>query len=70
MNTKAEEDSTVCSICYASAIDTTLLPCRHVSCHACITRHLLNHHRCFFCNSPVVQLARGAEVTDVKGEGG
>ena len=64
-----DEDSAVCGICYSSAIDTTLLPCRHLSCHTCIIRHLLNHQRCFFCNSPVAQLAGGGVVIDVGGGG-
>ncbi len=43
----------VCPICYAEAIDTRFLPCQHTSCAGCITRHLLNSRRCFFCNAEV-----------------
>ncbi len=43
----------VCPICYAEAIDTRFLPCQHTSCSDCITRHLLNSRRCFFCNAEV-----------------
>jgi Kip1 ubiquitination-promoting complex protein 1 len=44
----------LCSICYGAPIDTQFEPCRHASCHKCISRHLLNNARCFFCNADVV----------------
>jgi len=43
----------LCSICYADPIDTIFEPCHHRSCHKCISRHLLNTNRCFFCNAEV-----------------
>jgi hypothetical protein len=46
-----------CTICYACEVDTIFLPCKHKSCQRCISRHLLNNQRCFFCNSTVVNLS-------------
>lgn len=43
----------LCSICYSAPIDTRFDPCKHSSCHRCISRHLLNNSRCFFCNADV-----------------
>jgi Kip1 ubiquitination-promoting complex protein 1 len=43
----------VCPICYADAMDTRFQPCGHTSCADCITRHLLNSKRCFFCNAEI-----------------
>jgi hypothetical protein len=45
-----------CTICYACEIDTFFLPCKHQSCQRCISRHLLNNQRCFFCNTPISEL--------------
>ncbi|KAF3794181.1 E3 ubiquitin-protein ligase [Nymphaea thermarum] len=53
----AEDDEVICCICYACKSDSQLMPCNHKSCFGCISRHLLNSQRCFFCN---------ATVTDVK----
>lgn len=46
-----------CTICYACEVDTIFLPCKHKSCQRCISRHLLNNQRCFFCNSTIVKLS-------------
>ncbi|KAM7523681.1 hypothetical protein LguiA_013583 [Lonicera macranthoides] len=49
-------DDSVCCICYARDADAKFVPCSHISCFGCISRHLLNCHRCFFCNATVVQV--------------
>jgi len=58
--TKVEEDmdadEDTCTICYSATVDTSFLPCGHRSCHQCISRHLLNNKRCFFCNKDVESL--------------
>nr|GMC63097.1 E3 ubiquitin-protein ligase RKP [Ipomoea batatas] len=51
------EDS-VCCICYASEANTRFVPCSHVSCYGCITRHMLNCDRCFFCNATVTEVVK------------
>ena len=43
----AEED--ICPICYDRPISAVFQPCGHSSCRACITMHLYNSKRCFFC---------------------
>lgn len=53
-----EEREGVCCICYACDADTTFEPCNHRSCYSCITRHLLNSRRCFFCNTKVTVVMR------------
>jgi Kip1 ubiquitination-promoting complex protein 1 len=53
-----DEDDSTCCICYAGAADARFVPCSHRSCHGCITRHLLNCQRCFFCNATVVEVVR------------
>lgn len=45
-----------CCICYACDSDALFEPCHHRSCLGCITRHLLNSPRCFFCNAPVTNV--------------
>lgn len=50
-----------CCICYACEADAEFSPCSHRSCYGCITRHLLNSHRCFFCNATVVDVVRISE---------
>jgi len=40
-----------CPICFAAVIDTRFEPCKHRSCNKCISRHLLNSQKCFFCNA-------------------
>ncbi|KAK3240182.1 hypothetical protein CYMTET_49961, partial [Cymbomonas tetramitiformis] len=59
-----ETDDSLCSICYASTIDTEFLPCKHQSCKRCISRQLINSARCFFCNATVDSISPIA-VTDV-----
>eukprot|EP00026_Physarum_polycephalum_P000167 Phypoly_transcript_00167.p1 GENE.Phypoly_transcript_00167~~Phypoly_transcript_00167.p1 ORF type:complete len:1267 (-),score=142.60 Phypoly_transcript_00167:838-4638(-) len=54
----------LCSICYSFSIDTQFEPCKHVSCHKCITRHLLNNSKCFFCNAVVVSTHPCPSPTD------
>ncbi|XP_021802010.1 E3 ubiquitin-protein ligase RKP isoform X2 [Prunus avium] len=51
----------MCCICYACEADAKFSPCSHRSCYGCITRHLLNSHRCFFCNATVVDVVRISE---------
>ncbi|KAF6149306.1 hypothetical protein GIB67_026162 [Kingdonia uniflora] len=53
-----EEDEGQCCICYACEADAQFKPCSHKSCFGCITRHLLNSQRCFFCNGKVVEVFR------------
>uniref|UniRef100_A0A1D1Z8J2 RING-type E3 ubiquitin transferase n=1 Tax=Anthurium amnicola TaxID=1678845 RepID=A0A1D1Z8J2_9ARAE len=53
-----EDDKDYCCICYASDSDTQFEPCHHRSCFGCITRHLLNGQRCFFCNATLVDVVR------------
>ncbi|KAK9096838.1 hypothetical protein Sjap_022335 [Stephania japonica] len=56
------EDSQCC-ICYASEADAQFKPCSHRSCFVCITRHLLNCQRCFFCNATVLDVIRVSKRT-------
>eukprot|EP00850_Spirogloea_muscicola_P003185 SM000012S25447 [mRNA] locus=s12:1115664:1123627:- [translate_table: standard] len=51
-----DEESSLCAICYASEADTFLMPCSHLSCRRCISRHLLNSRKCFFCNATIAEL--------------
>ncbi|XP_047329553.1 E3 ubiquitin-protein ligase RKP [Impatiens glandulifera] len=54
-----EEDNTTdltCCICYTSDADARFVPCSHISCYGCISRHLLNCQRCFFCNATVLDV--------------
>eukprot|EP00245_Coleochaete_scutata_P018512 TRINITY_DN967_c1_g2_i1.p1 TRINITY_DN967_c1_g2~~TRINITY_DN967_c1_g2_i1.p1 ORF type:complete len:984 (+),score=172.68 TRINITY_DN967_c1_g2_i1:39-2954(+) len=46
----------VCSICCATEMDAVFVPCKHTSCRRCISRHLLNNPRCFFCNTVVTEV--------------
>eukprot|EP00262_Sarcandra_glabra_P006517 TRINITY_DN18852_c0_g1_i1.p1 TRINITY_DN18852_c0_g1~~TRINITY_DN18852_c0_g1_i1.p1 ORF type:complete len:1277 (+),score=188.71 TRINITY_DN18852_c0_g1_i1:281-4111(+) len=55
--TKEEEES-YCCICYSRETDSHFEPCRHKSCFGCISRHLLNSQRCFFCNAIVFEVVR------------
>jgi len=43
----------VCPICYAMPLGVVFKPCGHMSCRACITRHLMNNKQCFFCKEAV-----------------
>lgn len=53
-----EGNDNTCCICYASEVDAQFAPCSHKSCFGCITRHLLNCQRCFFCNAVVQEVFR------------
>ncbi|KAF9609879.1 hypothetical protein IFM89_018964, partial [Coptis chinensis] len=54
---ESEEDNQCC-ICYACEADAQFEPCSHRSCFGCISRHLLNCQRCFFCNATVMGVLR------------
>lgn len=56
-------DDSLCCICYACEADAQIAPCSHRSCYGCITRHLLNCQRCFFCNAAVTDVSRIDEKT-------
>lgn len=58
-----DADDGKCCICYASEADAQFIPCSHGSCYVCITRHLLNCQRCFFCNATVLEVVRTIENT-------
>lgn len=51
-------DDSICCICYTCVADAQFVPCLHHSCYGCITRHLLNCQRCFFCNAIVVEVVK------------
>ncbi|KAF8405941.1 hypothetical protein HHK36_008019 [Tetracentron sinense] len=53
-----EDDDGQCCICYGCEADAQFEPCSHRSCFVCITRHLLNCQRCFFCNATVLEVVR------------
>lgn len=55
---ETDGDDSVCCICYACEADARFVPCSHTSCFGCITRHLLNCQRCFFCNATVAEVVR------------
>ncbi|KAJ4966187.1 hypothetical protein NE237_018036 [Protea cynaroides] len=57
------DDDDQCCICYTSVADARFEPCSHMSCYGCITRHLLNCQRCFFCNATVLEVHRDDEKT-------
>ncbi|KAK1301797.1 E3 ubiquitin-protein ligase RKP [Acorus calamus] len=57
-SSEGEEVDNYCCICYASDSNAQFEPCRHKSCFGCITRHLLNSQRCFFCNATVVKVMK------------
>lgn len=61
---ETEVDDRMCCICYACDADAGFVPCAHRSCYGCITRHLLNCHRCFFCNATVLEVVRIGVNTD------
>ncbi|KAJ6305383.1 hypothetical protein OIU78_020842 [Salix suchowensis] len=55
---ETESDDNTCCICYTSESDAQFVPCSHKSCYGCITRHLLNCPRCFFCNATVLEVIK------------
>lgn len=58
VRTDDDEVESYCCICYACDSDAVFEPCHHTSCFGCITRHLLNSQRCFFCNATVTEVVR------------
>ncbi|KAJ4847946.1 hypothetical protein Tsubulata_018544 [Turnera subulata] len=56
-----DTDDRTCCICYTCEADAEFAPCSHRSCYGCITRHLLNCHRCFFCNATVLEVIKIGE---------
>ncbi|XP_012075216.1 E3 ubiquitin-protein ligase RKP isoform X2 [Jatropha curcas] len=50
---ETDADDGTCCICYTCEANAQFVPCSHRSCYGCIRRHLLNCHRCFFCNATV-----------------
>jgi len=48
-----ESEESLCSICCSAELDTKFIPCGHRSCNRCIKRHMLNNHKCFFCNAHI-----------------
>ncbi|KAM5577439.1 E3 ubiquitin-protein ligase RKP [Rosa sericea] len=61
---ETDVNDNMCCICYACEADARFAPCSHRSCYGCITRHLLNCHRCFFCNATVLDVVRISEKAD------
>jgi len=61
LNMVDEEEDDTCCICYNCDSDATFQPCHHRSCFGCISRHLLNNQRCFFCNAVVTSVTRVAD---------
>ncbi|GKV25291.1 hypothetical protein SLEP1_g34750 [Rubroshorea leprosula] len=55
---ETDADDSMCCVCYACEADARFTPCSHKSCYGCITRHLLNCQRCFFCNATVMDVIR------------
>ncbi|KAE9601286.1 putative transcription factor C2H2 family [Lupinus albus] len=51
-------DDSMCCICCTYKVDALIEPCLHRSCYGCITRHLLNCQRCFFCNIAVTGISK------------
>eukprot|EP01018_Ginkgo_biloba_P039209 Gb_19146 [translate_table: standard] len=66
-NSNTEDEEETCCICYACEADTLFLPCNHKSCIQCISRHLLNNQRCFFCNSIVSEVCSMSSVLATTG---
>ncbi|PON50865.1 43kDa postsynaptic protein [Trema orientale] len=60
---ETDVNDSICCICYACEADARFVPCSHMSCYGCITRHMLNCHRCFFCNATVLEVVRIDEKT-------
>lgn len=60
---EADASNSLCCICYANDVDSQFVPCTHISCFGCISRHLLNCERCFFCNAAVVEVIKIGSAT-------
>ncbi|KAM7275529.1 hypothetical protein ACFE04_017395 [Oxalis oulophora] len=56
-----DADDTTCCICYTTEANAKFVPCSHTSCYGCITRHMLNCQRCFFCNATVLDVVPMAD---------
>ncbi|XP_034235683.1 E3 ubiquitin-protein ligase RNF123-like isoform X2 [Thrips palmi] len=50
------DEDEMCTICFAFPISTVFEPCKHHSCRACITHHLMNCKDCFFCKSLITKV--------------
>lgn len=61
---ETDADDGTCCICYTCEADAQFAPCSHRSCYGCITRHLLNCHRCFFCNATVLEVIKFEDRRD------
>ncbi|KAF5480769.1 hypothetical protein F2P56_001485 [Juglans regia] len=55
---ETDGDDSKCCICYTGEADARFEPCSYISCYGCITWHLLNCRRCFFCNTAVTEVVR------------
>ncbi|KAJ4732688.1 E3 ubiquitin-protein ligase RKP [Rhynchospora pubera] len=53
-----EDGDDNCCICYNGESNALFEPCHHRSCFGCISRHLLNSQRCFFCNATVTSVTK------------
>jgi len=47
------DEENLCPICCSNVINVEFKPCKHRSCKACITHHLMNHKECFFCKAAI-----------------
>ncbi|KAL9960346.1 hypothetical protein ACROYT_G033793 [Oculina patagonica] len=56
----------LCPICCAVKISVRFIPCMHVSCRSCISRHLMNNKECFFCKNIVDELEEISGETGAK----
>ncbi|XP_031262004.1 E3 ubiquitin-protein ligase RKP isoform X4 [Pistacia vera] len=63
--TVTDADDGMCCICYATVADAQFVPCSHRSCYGCISRHLLNCVRCFFCNATVGEVIKKVETKNI-----
>ncbi|XP_057749273.1 E3 ubiquitin-protein ligase RKP [Arachis stenosperma] len=60
---ETDAEDRICCICVTYEVDALIEPCLHKCCYGCITRHLLNCQRCFFCNTTVTSVRRMDEKT-------
>ncbi|EGG19259.1 hypothetical protein DFA_02045 [Cavenderia fasciculata] len=63
-------DNNICLICYVYDCNRIFEPCKHTSCHHCITRHLLTKKTCFFCRKEItnVNVLKTEQLEDGKDE--
>lgn len=52
----AMDDDNLCSICYASPIDTKYVPCGHMSCRICAERQMIQNPTCPLCRAHIDSL--------------